>query len=408
MKILFLHQNFPAQFNHVAKRLAQDPANQVIAIRQYPAIDFEGVGVIAYQLTRGSSPGIDPLMQNYEAKVLRAEAVAKTAYLLKDKGFLPDVIVAHPGWGEALLLKDIWPEAKYLGYFEYFYAATGQDFDFDAEFSQCDAESLAKLRLKNIVNLQALNDMDAGISPTRWQRDTYPEWARSKIDVLHEGIDMDYFSPEAGRSISIPEKGLTLTCDDEIITYAARYLEPVRGFHKFMRALPALLTRRPNAHVIIMGSNEGGYGLPAQGYASYEAMMLDELHALLDPQRVHILGRLPKDIYRNVLTLSKVHVYLTYPFLLSWSMLEVMATGTIVVASDTAPVREIIKDGKNGLLFDFFDVDAMVDRIDEALTLPNRKANALRKAARKTIEDKYNFEQCLQTLIAKIETLAKH
>lgn len=406
MKILFIHQNFPAQFNHVATRLAQNPQNKVVAIKQAPNIDFDGVGIMAYQLARGSSSDIHPLLSDFEAKVLRGDAVAKTANLLKEKGFTPDVVVAHPGWGEALLLKDIWPDAKYLGYFEYFYSSTGQDFDFDPEFLNNDAESLAKLRLKNTVNLHALNDMDAGITPTYWQRSTYPAWAHSKIDVMHEGIDIDYFCPNAKQSLTIPEKNLTLTAKDEIITYAARYLEPVRGFHRFMRALPELLERRPNAHVIIMGSNQGGYGQPPSQHANYEAMMLEELQGRLDPQRVHILGRLPKNIYRNILQLSNVHVYMTYPFLLSWSMLEAMATGPIVVASDTVPVREIIKDGKNGLLFDFFDSQAMVNRIEEALILPTRKANTLRKAARKTIETEYNFEQCLQTLIAKIEALA--
>lgn len=405
MKILFLHQNFPAQFYNVARRLAQNKEHTVMAIRQAPAVDFDGITVVTYQLNRGSSPNIHPLLQDYEAKVLRAEAVAKAAYLLKKQGFTPDVVVVHPGWGEALLLKDIWPNSKYLGYFEYFYAAEGQDFDFDPEFRKNDAESLAKLRLKNTVNLQALHDMDVGITPTHWQYNTYPQWAQSKLEVLHEGIDTDYFAPGNAQSITIPEKGVTLKPGDEIITYAARYLEPVRGFHRFMRALPELLERRPQAHVVIMGSNQHGYGPAPEGYETYEAMLLEELQNVLDPQRVHLLGRLPKAVYRNVLQLSKVHVYMTYPFLLSWSMLEAMATGPIIIASNTAPVREIIKDGKNGLLFDFFDGNAMVDRIEEALTLTTRKANALKKASRKTIEEAYHFENCLQSLINKIENL---
>ncbi|MGD7035449.1 glycosyltransferase [Methylotuvimicrobium buryatense] len=406
MNILFLHQNFPAQFSHVATRLAQNPNNKVVAIKQSPSIEMDGIGVVAYQLKRGTSPDIHPLMQDFEPKILRAEAVAKTANFLKAKEFNPDVVVAHPGWGETLLLKDIWPDAKYLGYFEYFYSATGQDFDFDPEFSQIDGNEVAKLRLKNTINLHALNDMDEGITPTNWQLNTYPEWARDKIKVMHEGIDTEYFCPNPKQTLSIPEKNLMLSSQDEIITYAARYLEPVRGFHCFMRALPELLKRRPNAHVMIMGNNQGGYGPEPSNHDSYVEMMLEELKGSLDPQRVHILGRLPKNVYRNVLQLSSVHVYLTYPFLLSWSMLEAMASGPIIVASDTAPVREIIKDNKNGLLFDFFDIQAMVDRVEQALTLTTRKANAIKKASRKTIEDEYNFETCLEKLIEKIEALA--
>lgn len=405
MKILFIHQNFPAQFLQIATHLAKDPKNQVIAIRQAPNVEIANISSIAYTPSRNSNPDIHPLMSEWEAKILRADATAKAADLLKSQGFLPDVVMVHPGWGEALLLRDIWPDAKYLGYLEYFYAATGQDFNFDPEFQTNDAEKLAKLRLKNTVNLHALNDIDAAISPTQWQRSTYPAWAQSKIDVIHEGIDTNYFNADETRTLTIPNKGITLNKQDEVITFVARYLEPTRGFHVFMRALPKLLKRRPNAHVIIIGSETGGYGPAPQGHDSWLAMLMGEVGHELDPNRVHILGRLAKADYRNVLQLSKVHVYLTYPFLLSWSLLEVMATGPIVVASNTAPVKELIQDGKNGLLFDFFDQDGLVNRVDEALTLPKRKANALSKAARKTIETQYDLEQCLEKQLGKIKRL---
>ncbi|WP_427500995.1 glycosyltransferase [Methylomonas sp. MED-D] len=402
MKILFIHQNFPAQFLQIATHLANDTKNQVMAIRQAPNVEIANISTIAYTPSRSSNPDIHPLMSEWEAKILRAEATAKAADLLKSQGFQPDIVMVHPGWGEALLLRDIWPHAKYLGYLEYFYAATGQDFNFDPEFKTDDVEKLAKLRLKNTVNLHALHDIDAGISPTHWQRSTYPAWAQSKIDVIHEGIDTNYFSPDATRTLTIPNKGITLGGQDEIITFVARYLEPTRGFHVFMRALPELLKRRPDAHVIIIGSETGGYGPGPHGHDSWLAMLMREVGSHLDPNRVHILGRLAKADYRNVLQLSKVHVYLTYPFLLSWSLLEVMATGPIIVASDTAPVRELIQDGKNGLLFDFFDQEGLVNRVVEALSLPKRKANSLSKAARKTIVTQYDLEQCLHKWTTKI------
>lgn len=405
MNILFIHQNFPAQFRQIATYLANIPGNRVIAIRQSPSVEIENIGTMAYKLSRGSSEDIHPLLSEWEAKILRAEATVEAARVIQGQGFNPDVIIAHPGWGETLLLKDIWPHSKYLGYFEYFYSATGQDFNYDPEFINDDPKSLSKLRLKNTVNLHALNDMDAGISPTQWQRNTYPEWARSKIEVMHEGIDTAFFTPNDKQSLTIPNKNVTLNQDSEVITYAARYLEPTRGFHIFMRALPELLERRPNAHVIILGKEQGGYGSAPKQHETWLKMLMAEVGPQLDPARVHILGTLPKSHYRNVLQLSKVHVYLTYPFLLSWSMLEAMATGPILVASDTAPVQELIDNGKNGLLFDFFDGHAMVDRIEDALTLTKRKSNAMRKAARKTIEENYNVDKCLQTLVAKIESL---
>lgn len=389
----------------IATHLAKNPEHKVMAIRQSPNVNIQNISSIAYTPSRGSSANIHPLLSEWEAKILRAEATAKAAELIKSQGFNPDLIVVHPGWGEALLLRDIWPDAKYLGYFEYFYSATGQDFNFDPEFMIEDKEKLAKLRLKNSVNLHAIHDMDAAISPTNWQRSTYPEWAQSKIEVLHEGIDTDFFIADETRTLSIPNKGVTLSRQDEVISFVARYLEPTRGFHVFMRALPALLKRRPNAHVIIIGNEEGGYGPAPTDYSSWLDMLMQEVGAELDPNRVHILGRLSKSDYRNVLQVSKVHVYLTYPFLLSWSMLEAMATGPIIVASDTAPVREVIQNGKNGLLFDFFDKEALVDRIEEALTLSTRKSGALRKAARKTIEIGYNTDNFLKAMLAKINKL---
>lgn len=405
MNILFIHQNFPAQFRQISTYLANIPGNRVIAIRQAPNVEIENIGTMAYKLARGSSEDIHPLLSEWEAKILRAEATVEAAKVIKKQGFNPDLIIAHPGWGETLLLKDIWPHSKYLGYFEYFYSSTGQDFNFDLEFANHDLQALSKLRLKNTVNLHALNDMDAGIAPTEWQRDTYPEWARSKIEVMHEGIDTAFFAPNEKQSLTIPNKNVTLNCGSEVITYAARYLEPTRGFHVFMRALPELLKRRPKAHVIIMGNEKGGYGSGPKEHETWLKMLMAEVGKDLDPNRVHILGTLPKEHYRNVLQLSKVHVYLTYPFLLSWSMLEAMASGPILVASDTAPVRELIADGKNGLLCDFFDGHALVDRIEDALSLPKRKATSMRKAARKTIEEQYNVDKCLKSLIAKIEAM---
>ncbi len=405
MKILFSHQNFPAQFLQIAKHLSKNPEHRVVAIRQAPNVQMDDIGTIAYQLPIGSNVDIHPLLSEWEAKILRAEATLKAAQVIKKQGFNPDVVVAHPGWGEALLLKDIWPQARYLGYFEYFYSATGQDFNFDPEFIIHDSQALAKLRLKNTVNLHALNDMDAGITPTFWQRNTYPEWARAKIEVLHEGIDTTFFTPNAQRTLEIPNKGIHLTASDEVITYAARYLEPTRGFHVFMRALPELLKRRPQMHVIIMGEELGGYGPAPVKHKSWFDMMMQEVGDQLDPNRVHVLGRLSKVDYRNVLQLSKVHVYLTYPFLLSWSMLEAMATGTILVASNTAPVQEIVKEGKNGFLFDFFDIEALMGQIEQALTLSLRNANTMSLAARKTIEVGFDVENCLLNWVNKINSL---
>lgn len=405
MKILFIHQNFPAQFRYLANHLVKFGKHELVALKQPPSATFDGVGLAAYKFLREPEPKTHPLLQDMEAKVLRGEAVADAALRLKTKGYTPDVIVAHPGWGEVLFVKDVWPQAKLICYFEYYYNAIGQDFDFDPEFPVTNLAGLARLRLKKTAMLHALEVADAGWSPTQWQQSTYPKWAQSKIAVIHEGIDTDYFKPDAKASFSIDNKNITLTRKDEVITYGARALEPVRGFHMFMRALPELLARRPNAHVIIMGHEKASYGPEPEGSSSWLEKMLDEVGTDIDPKRVHVVGFLSRDQYRAVLQVSKAHVYLTYPFILSWSLLEAMASGAPIVASGTEPVIEFIKGGKTGSLFDFFDTDSLIETVIKQLDSSQAQSNKITRAAKKLVESNFAQAECIGQLLKLIESV---
>lgn len=406
MKILFIHQNFPAQFRYLAKHLVTTGQHELLALKQPPSATFDGVGVAAYKFLREPEENTHPLLKEMEAKVLRGEAVADAAHRLKAKGYAPDVVVAHPGWGEALFIKDVWPKAKLICYFEYYYNAKGQDFDFDPEFSDSNLADLARLRMKNTVMQQALEAADAGWSPTQWQQKTYPKWAHSKINVIHEGIDTDYFKPNAKASFKIANKKITLTRKDEVITYAARALEPVRGFHVFMRALPELLAQRPNAHVVIMGNEQASYGPEPEGHSSWLQKMLAEVGDKLNPKRVHVVGFLSRDQYRAVLQVSKAHVYLTYPFILSWSLLEAMASGAPIVASNTGPIMEFIKNGKTGSLFDFFDTDNLIEAVVTQLDASQSESSKMTKAARSYVENNFGQKECIDQLLNLIEFVA--
>ncbi|GDX85745.1 glycosyl transferase [Methylococcaceae bacterium] len=401
MKILFIHQNFPAQFAQLAQHLIEQSGNELLALMQPPGRSFEGVGVVPYRFQHGTQSGIHSLLGEMEAKVLRGEAVADAAQRLKSKGWLPDVIIGHPGWGELLFIRDIFPDAKLVAYCEYYYRATGQDFNFDIEFKDDSQETLQRMRLKNTVMLNALAEADAAYAPTEWQRQTYPEHLRNRIEVIHDGIDTDYYKPNADTVFQIANKNVTLRPGDEVITYAARSLEPVRGFHQFMRSLPAVLEKRPNAHVVIMGAVEASYGSEPSDFKSWQDKMLVEVGAKLDPQRVHFTGFLPKEQYLAALQVSKVHVYLTYPFLLSWSMLEAMACGALVIGSDTTPVTEIIESGKNGLIVPFFDTPVLTQAMIDQLT--STKQKSIKKAARKLIEKEFNQADCVDNLLKLIE-----
>lgn len=359
---------------------------------------------IRYTLTRGNTLGIHPLVHDFESKVIRGEAAAYAARQLKKEGYFPDVIYGHPGWGETLFLKDIWPNAKLLAYCEFYYNFRGADSNFDPEFPE-DEQAAARLTTKNPVHLLASEAMDLGISPTQWQRAQYPQWAQNKISVIHDGIDTDSLIPNPKASIRSSQNGLAFNAEDEIITYVNRNLEPCRGFHVFMRSLPDILRRRPMAQVLIIGGEDAGYGQKAPGGSTWKQFILNEVGGELDPSRVHFLGKVPYQLYQTVLQLSTVHVYLTYPFVLSWSMLEAMSTGCLLVGSATPPVQEVITHGKNGLLVDFFDVKGLANTICEAL-IHRHDYTSLRAAARTTAIGRFDLKQvCLPQQLKLVERL---
>ncbi len=370
MNILFIHQNFPGQFVHLSAELAKDKRNKVVAltIHQQPAP--ASVTLRPYTLLRRPAPQTHPLLQDQEHKILHAEACAAAALQLKKEGFTPDVIVAHPGWGEALFIKDVFPQARLVIYCEFYYALEGQDVGFDPEIPPLTFEQRCRLRLKNTTNLLSLQIADAAISPTQWQKSTYPAWAQEKITVIHDGIDPERLAPIPKASITLAANAhhgqLTLSAKDEVLTYVSRNLEPVRGFQVLMRALPEVLRRRPLAHVVVVGGNERGYGHQAPNGLSWKEHLLAEVGAQLDLSRVHFVGKVSGGTYQQLLHISRVHAYWTTPFVLSWSFLEAAMSGVPVVASNTAPIQEFAS--RLGVkTLDFYDTAAFADALSEAL-----------------------------------------
>ena len=394
MNILFVHQNFPGQYLHLARHLAADPAHQVVAITQRRDAALPGVRNVVYQPHRLVSPQQHRYLRDTEAGVLNAQAVARAALALKRGGFVPDVMLGHNGWGEIWYLKDVFPQAPLIGYFEFFYRALGSDVDFDPTLAQT-VDDAPRLRTKNIGNLLGLDAADCGQCPTQWQRSTYPERHHSRLSVIHEGIDTQIVTAANTARLRLPNVDHEFVAGDEIITYVARNLEPYRGFPSFMRSLPKILADRPRARVLIVGGDDVSYGKRLPEGASYRQQMLAELGDSIDPSRVHFLGRVPYSTYLRVLQVSRVHVYLTYPFVLSWSMLEAMAAECLVIGSRTPPVAEVIRDGENGVLVDFFDHDEIAQRVIAALV--DRSAFAsLRENARRTIVESFDLRSiCL-------------
>ena len=341
---------------------------------------LHGVRLIPYNTNRGSTPNVHPWVSDFETKTIRAEACFRAALKMKEEGFQPDVIVAHHGWGESLFLKEVWPQAKLGIYCEFFYHRHNADVGFDPEFPVADEGEACKLKLKNLNNLLHFQIADAGISPTHWQASTFPESFRHKISVIHDGIDTDAIAPNPSVQLTLKKSNgedLILSKESEVITFVNRNLEPYRGYHTFMRALPKLLGMRPNARILIVGNDDVSYGSRPNaklfGADSWREIYANEVRPHIseeDWQRVHFVGHLHYKHFMQILQLSKVHVYLTYPFVLSWSLLEAMSAGCAIVASKTQPLLEAIKHNETGLLIDFFDPSSLAETVHQLLESP--------------------------------------
>ncbi len=409
MRILFVHQNFPAQFKFLAPALAAEGHSVVaLSLQKGGASEWQGVKLVPYSIGRGTTPGVHPWVSDFETKTIRGEACFRAALRLKSQGFTPDVIIAHPGWGESLFLKEVWPQAKLGIYCEFYYHPQGADVGFDPEFPLSDEGAACRLRLKNINNLLHFQVADGGISPTEWQASTFPEPFRSCIRVVHDGIDTSTVAPNPGVTLAV-DGNVVLTRKDEVITFVNRNLEPYRGYHIFMRSLPEILRLRPNARVVIVGGDDVSYGArPTEG-RSWKKIFADEVRPQISDAawaRVHFTGKIPYRHFVSLLQLSTVHVYLTYPFVLSWSLLEAMSAGCAVVASDTVPLHEAIRHDETGRLVSFFDVQRLVAEVCELLDDPAARAR-LGANARIFAQERYDLKSvCLPAQLQWVESLA--
>lgn len=408
MNILFIHQNFPGQFKFLAPALAAQGHTVVAMTMQKTEVPhWQGVRLVPYSASRGTTPNVHPWVSDFETKAIRGEACFWAALKLKAEGFHPDVVMAHHGWGESLFVKEVWPQARLGIYCEFFYHPQGADVGFDPEFAPQDAGNACRLRLKNLNNLLHLEMADAGISPTHWQASTFPEPFRSKITVVHDGIDTAAVAPDPRVKLTLNGE-LTLTRQDEVITFVNRNLEPYRGYHQFMRALPEILKRRPNARVLIVGGDDVSYGARPENGHKWKDIFAAEVRPQIsdaDWQRVHFLGHIAYALFVPLLQLSTVHVYLTYPFVLSWSLLEAMSAGCAIVGSDTQPLHEAIAHNETGRLVNFFDPHQLADQVCDLLDQPDERRR-LGRNARAFAQAHYDLKTvCLPKQLAWVDGL---
>ncbi len=398
MKFLFVHQNYPGQFLHIIRHLVAAQRHEVVFVTEPNPNQIGGVRKIPYVRPKLDLPDTHIAARELDNGVRRAETVFRTAYGLKLLGFKPDIIIGHHGWGEMLNLRDVWPDSPMLGYFEFYYQHNTADVGFDPEFP-ADPLDFPRIRAKNAINHVALNLGAAGQTPTQWQMSTYPEWARPKIDLVWEGVDLETCSPDpAAHRKTLEIDGMTIRPTDKLITYVSRDLEPYRGFHIMMRALPDLMRARKDIKVVMVGGDGISYGAKPHQGGTWREVMLAELGAGIDQERIVFPGRVAYTTYLAALRRSDAHIYLTYPFVASWSLREALAIGCPIIGGDTETVREFITHGDNGLLTPFLQPRTLAQTIlgllEDRLLSRRLRANARAYAERRLAMTDYLDAYC--------------
>jgi glycosyltransferase involved in cell wall biosynthesis len=404
VRFLFVHQNFPGQFLHIVRHLVATGRHEVLFVTEPNQNEIGGVRKIPYVRPPLAIKETHIAARELDDGVRRAEVVFRAAYGLRHLGFTPDIMIGHHGWGEMLNLCDVWPDVPLLGYMEFYYQADAADVGFDPEFPH-DPLDFPRIRAKNAINHIALNLGKSGQTPTQWQLSTYPEWARPKIDVIWEGVNLDVCSPDArARRSTLKIGGMTIRPTDKLVTYVSRDLEPYRGFHQMMRALPRLMKAHKNLKVVMIGGDGVSYGSAPRRGGTWREVLLAELGDRIDVDRVVFPGRVSYDQYIATLRRSDAHVYLTYPFVASWSLREALAVGCAVVGSATDPVREFITHEENGILVPFLEPDAIVDGVMRVLE-DKALSRKLRAGARNYAEQRLAMADYIASYGSVIERL---
>lgn len=409
MHLLFIHQGFPGQYIHIVRELAKNNRHTITALglnsrhRDIPI----SVNYIKYEIEKGNLQGLHPWLTDIETKVIRGEACGRKAHELKNKGYEPDIICGHPGWGELLFLKEIWPKCPILNYQEFFYKAEGLDTGFDKEFGGHDQwTDKARSRMKGANCLLNLDIADWNVTPTHFQKSSFPEKWHDKISVLHDGINTTEAKPAKKKKVINIDNNTKIELDENMITFINRRIEPYRGCHTFIRAIPEIQAKVQNSQIVIIGAETGvSYGAKCTD-GEWKDIFLKEIEGQYDKSRVHFVGTISYNAFITLMQRTDAHVYLTYPFVLSWSLLEAMSCEAPVIGSETLPVMEVIKNGENGILTDFFSSSMLAENIS-LLCKDKKLAKKLGKEARKTIVEKYELGMCVEDQISLIKLVAK-
>jgi glycosyltransferase involved in cell wall biosynthesis len=396
MHILFVHQNFPAQFGHIAAYLVQCKGYRCSFASQQPAGNVGGIECVQYTIKGGATEQTHYCSRSFENAIWHSHALYDALQARPD--LKPDLVVAHSGFLSTVFLRELY-DCPVVNYFEYYYRTVGADMDYRPDFPY-PAINRLRAHARNANILLDLENCDAGYSPTRWQRSLFPRTYRDKIRVIFDGIDTTVWKPLPGAPRRVGN--LAVADDMRIITYVSRGMESIRGFDIFMKFAKQMCARRRDVLFFVVGEDRVCYGgdLEFTGAKSFKEWVL--ARDQYDLSRIHFTGPLPIPVLAHLLAITDLHVYLTVPFVLSWSLMDALACGATVLASDTAPVREMIAHGHNGLLADFFNVEAMMEAASRVLDAP-QEHRPLGRAGVEMIRERYSLDVCLPRMLALYE-----
>jgi glycosyltransferase involved in cell wall biosynthesis len=403
VKFLFVHQNYPAQYQHLIMHLLARGGHDIVFISEANDNTIVGVRRAMYRSDPGKPEFVHSSAQDLDRAVRRAEQVAAAAANLKRLGFTPDIVIGHHGWGELLNIPDVFPGVPILGYFEFYYWPQGQDVTFDPEFPSNPAFQ-PRIRAMNVINHLAFALGEAGQTPTEWQLTRYPEWMRPGIELLPEGARLDLCRPDpAAKTQELDLGGFKVAPGEKLVTYVARNLEPYRGVHTMIRALPELMRARPDLKVVMVGGDDVSYGARCPS-GTWREHFMKEIAGRYDPARLLMPGQVSYPAYLRLLQRSDAHVYLTYPFVASWSLREALAAGCVVIGADVESVREFVTHNRNGLITPCLDPGRLAEQV--LGVLEDRKlSDRLRAGARRYAEKHLDMKLHLAAYAKRIQQL---
>jgi len=397
MHVLFVHQNFPAQFGHIARHLIRRRGWTCSFVSKTPGGSVNGIEKVEYTTTSGARETTHYCSRTFENAVWHAHGVFEACKARPD--LRPDLIVGHSGFGSTVYLPELYPGVPIINYFEFYYHPHQSDMDFRPEFPPSELDFL-RARSRNAMLLLDLETCGRGYSPTHFQKKLFPAVYRPKIDVIFDGIETDLFRRNDKVDRRVGDRSIPATT--RVVTYVSRGFEAMRGFDIFMKVAKRIYEQYSDVVFVVVGSDRVCYG----GEEKHIEHKTFREHVLAqseyDMSKFIFTGLLPVSKLVDLWSFSDLHLYFTVPFVLSWSMMDALACGCTVLASNTEPVREMIEDGRNGLLCDFFDVEGFAQKAIGVLRDPGA-FRYLGAAAVELIREQYAIDVILPRLARLFE-----